>query len=118
MEESRGSLYIRVSLKPHDIFNLVNDNLCMNLDLAPWEAALGADIRIKGMDSYINVNVPKGTSSGEVIKIEGKGFWKEVDKRGDLLLNIRIMIPKELSESEALLFKRFEEVSQFNPRIK
>ena len=89
----------------------------MNLKLSPWEAALGTEVKVENIDSSILVNVPAGTESGETLRIANCGFWNtSTYGRGDLLLNIQIMVPKELTDTEKLLFEKLEAVSNFKAR--
>ena len=112
-----GDLYIRVEIMKNDIFEVKGFDLCMNLKLSPWEAALGTEVKIENIDSSILVNVPAGTESGEILRIANSGFWNtSTYGRGDLLLNIQIMVPKELTDTEKLLFEKLEAVSNFKAR--
>ena len=112
-----GDLYIKVEIMKNDIFEVKGFDLCMNLKLSPWEAALGTEVKIGNIDSSILVNVPAGTESGEILRIANSGFWNtSTYGRGDLLLNIQIMVPKELTDTEKLLFEKLEAVSNFKAR--
>ena len=112
-----GDLYIRVEIMKNDIFEVKGFDLCMNLKLSPWEAALGTEVKVENIDSSILVNVPAGTESGETLRIANCGFWNtSTYGRGDLLLNIQIMVPKELTDTEKLLFEKLEAVSNFKAR--
>ena len=112
-----GDLYIKVEIMKNDIFEVKGFDLCMNLKLSPWEAALGTEVKVENIDSSILVNVPAGTESGETLRIANCGFWNtSTYGRGDLLLNIQIMVPKELTDTEKLLFEKLEAVSNFKAR--
>lgn len=112
-----GDLYIKVEIMKNDVFEVKGFDLCMNLKLSPWEAALGTEVKIENIDSSILVNVPAGTESGEILRIANSGFWNtSTYGRGDLLLNIQIMVPKELTDTEKLLFEKLEAVSNFKAR--
>ena len=112
-----GDLYIKVEIMKNDIFEVKGFDLCMNLKLSPWEAALGTEVKVENIDSSILVNVPAGTESGEILRIANSGFWNtSTYGRGDLLLNIQIMVPKELTDTEKLLFEKLEAVSNFKAR--
>lgn len=112
-----GDLYIKIEIMKNDFFEVKGFDLCMNLKLSPWEAALGTEVKIENIDSSILVNVPAGTESGEILKIANSGFWNtSTYGRGDLLLNIQIMVPKELTDTEKLLFEKLEAVSNFKAR--
>ena len=112
-----GDLYIKVEIMKNDIFEVKGFDLCMNLKLSPWEAALGTEVKIENIDSSILVNVPAGVESGETLRIANSGFWNtSTYGRGDLLLNIQIMIPKQLTDTEKLLFEKLRAVSNFKAR--
>jgi len=113
-----GDLYIRVNLLKSEKYELNGNDILMNLNLAPWEAAFGCELSVKNIDSTILVNIPAGIQTGEKLKIANNGFWNEDGGRGDLMLNIQIMIPKRLSEGERLLFRKLSEISTFEPRKK
>ena len=84
--------------------------------LSPWEAALSTKVTIAGIDDDVNVFVPAGTQSGERIEIPDKGYKDGRGGRGKLILETKIMIPKELTEEEMKWFKKMSKVSEFNPR--
>lgn len=69
-----------------------------------------------GIDSNIFLNVPAGSQSGEKLRIASGGYIDKDGNRGDLLLNIKIMIPKRMSEEEKELFLKLKDISRYNPR--
>lgn len=112
-----GDLYIKVEIMKNDVFEVKGFDLCMNLKLSPWEAALGTEVKIENIDSSILVNVPAGVESGEILRIASSGFWNtSTYGRGDLLLKVQIMVPKELTDTEKLLFEKLAAVSNFKAR--
>lgn len=113
-----GDLYIKIILMKNEKFELHGNDIYMNLNIAPWEAAFGCNVNVKNIDSSILINVPEGIQTGEKLKVANNGFWNENGGRGDLLLNIQIMMPKRLSEGEKLLFRKLSEISEFDPRKK
>ncbi|MCC7136844.1 MAG: DnaJ domain-containing protein, partial [Planctomycetes bacterium] len=70
----RGDLYLEVEIEPHPKFRLDGTDLHTSLDLAPWEAALGAKVGLVTLDGEVQVKVPAGSSSGQQIRLRGKGF--------------------------------------------
>lgn len=111
-----GDLFIRVKIKNDSEFTLEGYNLRKLLYLTPWEAALGQKVLVHGINEDISVYIPAGTSSGESICIEGKGYKDGKGGRGDLNLEVRITIPKKCTEKEKELYKELKEISKFNPR--
>lgn len=113
-----GDLYIKVSIMKDEKYELYGNDIRMKLRISPWESAFGTNVNVKNIDSTILVTIPEGIQSGEVLKIANNGFWNEDGGRGDLLLDIQIVMPKKLTEGEKLLLKKLSEISNFNPRGK
>ena len=112
-----GDLFIKINIQDDTNFKLIGYDLYKYLPITPWEAALGTKASISSIDEEVNVIVPKGTQSGELIRIGGKGYKNGKGSRGDLVAEVKIMVPTEMSEKETELFKDLSEVSKFEPRI-
>lgn len=112
-----GDLFIKINIEDDDNYKLIGYDLYKYLPITPWEAALGTKARINSIDEEVNVIVPKGTQSGELIRIGGKGYKNGKGSRGDLVAEVKIMVPTELTEKETELFKDLSQVSHFEPRI-
>ena len=112
-----GDLLIRIKIKNDDKFRLEGYNLRTNLYLTPWEAALSTKVTINGINEDVSVYIPKGIQSGDTINIEGRGYKNGKGGRGDLILETKIMVPKQLSSKEKELFDALNSASNFNPRI-
>lgn len=111
-----GDLLIKIKIKNDDEFSLEGYNIRKLLYLSPWEAALGTKIKINGINEDISVYIPAGICSGEIISIENKGYKDGKGGRGNLVLEARIIIPKEYSTEEKELFTELKKISKFNPR--
>lgn len=111
-----GDLLIRIDIANDKKFKLKGADLYTYVNITPWEAALGSRVEIKSIDEKTKVYIPKGVQSGEILKIPGKGYKKVQDKRGDLIVEIRIMVPKKLTDEEKQLFEKLNKISKFNPR--
>lgn len=109
-------MYIKIKIDNNNKFVLDGLNLKSNLYLTPWEAALSTKVMVPTIDEELYVYVPAGIQSGEKIKIENKGYKDSKGKRGDLILETKIMIPSKMSKEEIELFKKLKEESKFNPR--
>ncbi len=95
-----GDLYIRVHVATHEHFVKSSCNLEMDLHLKLSEALLGVKKNIETLDGPIEVSIPAGISWGEMLRIKGKGVPHEKSKaRGDIILHIKIDIPKKLSKN-------------------
>ncbi len=111
-----GDLFIKINIQDDDNYKLIGYDLYKYLPISPWEAALGTKANCSSIDEEVNVIVPKGTQSGELIRINGKGYKDGKGGRGDLVAEVKIMVPTELTEKETALFKDLSQVSHFEPR--
>ena len=109
-------LLLKVAVRPHPIFQVSGFDLVMRLPVAPWEAALGAELPVHLLDSQVKLKVPAGVQSGQRLRIGGKGLRSSGSHRGDLYVEIQIVVPRALSEGERELFSKLSAVSRFNPR--
>ncbi len=112
-----GDLFLRVSILPDSRFSLNGHDLATTVDITPWEAALGAKVLVPTIDGKINLTVPAGTQSGQTLRVRGKGMRVTSGRNGDLLVNVRIVVPKHLSARERHLFEELAKESRFDPRV-
>lgn len=112
-----GDLFLRVSILPDSRFSLNGHDLATTVDITPWEAALGAKVLVPTIDGKINLTVPAGTQSGQTLRVRGKGMPVTSGRNGDLLVNVRIVVPKHLSARERHLFEELAKESRFDPRV-
>lgn len=87
-------------------------NVTKKLDLFPDEAALGGKKVVETFDGRIKINIPKGISSGKKIRIPKKGFRDMKKNKGDLYIEINIVIPEELSDREVELYKEMKKLRE------
>ena len=111
-----GDLLIKVKIEDSNIFKLQGYDLYTDLLITPYEAALGTKVDINSIDENSQIYIPKGTQSGEKIKIPQKGYKIGNGARGDLIAEVKIALPKNLTEEEINLYKKLKEISRFNPR--
>lgn len=113
---SPGDLYLVVRIAPHPVYRLEGRDLHVTLPLAPWEAALGTSAVVATPGGEATVKVPAGTSSGRRLRLRGRGLPNPRGKDGDLLAEVQVMVPPELSGKERELFEQLAAVSDFDPR--
>jgi curved DNA-binding protein len=105
-----------VRIRPHPRFRLDGRDLYVDLPVAPWEAALGADVQTPTLDGTARVKVPPGSSSGRRLRLRGQGFPDAAAGTGDLYAVVKIMVPKKPTKKERELFEQLAKVSRFDPR--
>ena len=111
-----GDLFIKINIEDSSKFRLRGNDIYTDLVITPWEAALGARVNMDSIDEEVKVYIPQGIQSGEKIWIQGKGYKTGKGTRGDLIGEVKINVPKKLSETEMKLFSKLSEISKFNPR--
>lgn len=111
-----GDLLIKIKIENNQKFKLKGCDIYTDLFLTPWEAALGTRASVEAIDDEAKVYIPQGIQSGEKIRIPNKGYRVSKDTRGDLIAEVKIMVPKQLTDQEREIFKQLNEISKFNPR--
>lgn len=111
-----GDLFIKIKIKDTQTLRLQGIDLYTDLLISPWESALSTTVMVQGIDSETEIKIPTGIQSGEQIVLKEKGYKDGKGGRGNLIAVVKIMIPKEISKEEIILFRKLKEISNFNPR--
>ena len=111
-----GNLYLNISFTPHQLFRALNHDLYIDVPLTPWEAALGAAVKVPTMSGAVNLKIPAGAKSGQKMRISKRGLPKHNQEHGDLFAVTQIVVPTNLSDKERELFSALASASIFNPR--
>ncbi len=113
--QQRGDLYLNIELQPHPFFRFDADNLVCDIPIRPDEAVLGTQIKVPTPDGTVTMRVPT-VRSGQTLRLRGKGWKQPKGGRTDLLVNIQIVPPPELSSVEQEYYEKIKASSTFNPR--
>ena len=112
-----GDLFVEIELSPHPHFTVDGQDIYITVPITPWEAALGATVTVPSLGSHLNVKIPKGASSGQKLRLAGKGLPGK--SPGDLFVVLMVTIPKTHSPEAEALYKKLAEVEgNFNPRTR
>ena len=112
-----GDLYIKINIEDGKKFKLNGKDLYTIVPISPWEAALGAKAKVNSIDdTKTQIYIPSGIQSGETIEIPEKGYKNSKGERGNLIAQIKIVVPDKLTKEETEIFKRLKQISKFNPR--
>ena len=114
--QQRGDLYLKVEILPHSFFQFEGDNLICEVPIAPDEAVLGATIEVPTPDGMVKMNVPSGIRPGQALRLRGKGWPQTKGGRGDQLVKIMIVPPKDLSPLEREYYEKIRASRGSNPR--
>ena len=112
-----GDLYITAIVAPHPTFRRDGDDVHMVLPVAIHEAALGARLEVTAPDGPARLRVPPGTQSGQRFRLRERGAPSKRDgRRGDLVVEVRLMLPKILDERSKELLREFGRINGENIR--
>lgn len=112
----RGDLKVTVHVREHPFFHRDEHNLRITVPVSLDEAALGATVEVPTLEDSVKVKVPAGTSSGKVLRLKGRGV-KTSKKTGDLLVELQIAMPAELSDdAQAAVDAYRSATADFDPR--
>jgi curved DNA-binding protein len=110
-----GDLYLDITLKPHRFFRVTGHDLYLDVPLAPWEAALGATVEVPTLAGAVNLKVPAGASSGQKLRLGGRGLPMARGGAGDLFAVLQVVVPPA-DDRERKLYEELAKGSNFNPR--
>src|SRR5262245_24559447 len=115
--ESSGDLLLHVRIEAHRLFRLAgNDDVELELPVAPWETALGAKVNVPTLDEPVEMKVPAGAQGGQKLRLRGQGLSRRGGGRGDLYVKLKIVIPHKLTVKEKELFEKLAAESSFKAR--
>jgi DnaJ-class molecular chaperone len=89
----RGDAIVSIEIAPHPFFTREGSNIRLNLPVTLKEAVLGAKVKVPTPEGPVMLTIPKGTTSGKVLRLKGRGFTEKDGKRGDQLVSIEIDVP-------------------------
>jgi molecular chaperone DnaJ len=108
-----GDLYVDVAVAPDPLFTRVGDDIHVSVPIAIHEAALGAKVEIPTPNGPARLRIPPGTQSGQRFRLRERGMPSVRGGRpGDLVVEVRLMLPKLLDERSKELLREFGRINQ------
>ena len=102
-----GDLYVTVHVEPHRLFWREGDDLYLQVPLAVHEAVLGTRIEVPSIDGAVRLRIPPGTQGGRRFRISGRGVVTAAGSRGDLVVEILLVLPQVVDERSKELMREF-----------
>ena len=90
-----GDAIVTIAIQPHRFFRRDGDTVRLDLPLSLDEAVLGAKVRVPTVDGPVMMSIPKGSTSGKVLRLKGKGFHGKDSVRGDQLVTLMVDLPAQ-----------------------
>ncbi len=112
-----GDAIVTIHYAPHPLFKVEGRDLKLELPITLYEAVLGAKVRTPTLSGEVEIAIPPGTSSGQVLRLRGKGLPTSGDApAGDLLATLRIAMPAQEDADLAALMRRWRDEKPYDPR--
>lgn len=109
-----GDLYLKIRIAPHRQYRLEGRDVHLDLPITPWEAALGATLKVPTLGGWIDMKIPPGSQNGKRLRLKGRGLPGKTP--GDQYVTLRIVTPPADSEAARALYRRMREEMPMNPR--
>ena len=115
-----GDLYLEIEFNPHSIYRVEGRDVYLDLPVAPWEAALGANVKAPTPGGVVDMKVKPGSTSGSKMRLKGRGIpaSSSNNSAGDLYVILQIALPPATSDSEKAAYEKMQQSFSFNPREK
>lgn len=111
-----GDLFLKITVSPHAFFQLDGVDVFCVVPVTPTEAVLGGAIEVLTLDGLVKMTLPPGVQPGQRLRMTGKGYPIDADRRGDQIVEIQVAIPAALTEAEQDLYRQLRSIESFNPR--
>ncbi|MFX0043936.1 MAG: J domain-containing protein, partial [Candidatus Hodarchaeota archaeon] len=104
-----GDLYIAIHIKNHPKFERKDDDIYVEQEVPFTTAVLGGKIQVSGIEKTLNVTLPPGTNDSSLLRLKNQGFYKiDSDQRGNLLVKVKIKVPKKLNKNQKDLIEKLQ----------
>jgi len=111
-----GDLYLKIDVAPHPFFRLEGSDIQCLLPVTPSEAVLGGQLEVPTLDGLVKMSIPAGVRTGQRLRLAAKGYPTASGRRGDQIVEIQIMVPRDPSPQERELYEKLRQLETFNPR--
>jgi DnaJ-class molecular chaperone len=111
-----GDIVLTVHVLPHAYYQRRGNNLLVRVPITLGEAAEGAKIDVPTPKGTVSLHVPPGTSSGTKLRVKGHGVTPKNAPPGDLLAEVQIVLPKNLSAEDRKILKEIDGRYAQDPR--
>jgi len=115
-----GDLYLEIEFNPHSIYRVEGRDVYLDLPIAPWEAALGANVKVPTPGGVVDMKIKPGSANGSRMRLKGRGIPPASGNNvaGDLYVILQIALPPANTDSEKAAYENMHQSFSFNPRAK
>ncbi len=110
-----GDLYLEINIEPHKLYTLQGHDVYLTLPITPWEAALGAKIKVPTLGGSVDLKIAEGSQAGQKLRLKGRGLSAKPTP-GDQYVMLQIVTPPAKTEADRALYEKMAKDIPFNPR--
>ena len=111
-----GDLILEIALRDDARFRLDGRNVLLTLPVAPWEAALGATVKVPTLGGEVELRIPEGSDGGRKMRLRGRGWPGKTP--GDQIVTLEVKVPPAANAEQRALYERMAESFDFDPRVR
>jgi curved DNA-binding protein len=115
-----GDLYLEIEFNPHSIYRVDGRDVYLDVPVAPWEAALGAGIKVPTPVGPVDMKIKPGTANGSKLRLKGRGLpaGSGSNPPGDLYVILQVSLPPAATDKAQEIYRNMQQELDFNPRAK
>ncbi len=111
-----GDLFLDVEIAAHPWFDVDGRDVTLELPVTPWEAALGAAVKVPTLGGTVDLKIPAGAESGQKLRLRGRGLAASSGKAGDQYVVLKMVAPEPASDADRALYEQMAEQMSSDPR--
>ena len=112
----KGDLYLTITIDKHPLFDLMGNDVYLNLPVTPWEVALGTTVVVPTLGGNVDLKIPAGSQGGQTLRLKKRGM--PGTPHGDQYVLLKIVIPQPTTDAAREVYQLMEKEMPFNPREK
>jgi curved DNA-binding protein len=109
-----GDLFLEIAFNNHPLYRVLETDVYLDLPVTPWEAALGAKIKIPTPEGTVDLKIPPNSRQGSKLRLSGRGLPAKMS--GDFYVLLQIALPSADTEKAKAVYQKMQEELDFNPR--
>ncbi|TRW90278.1 DnaJ C-terminal domain-containing protein [Candidatus Methylobacter oryzae] len=110
-----GDLLLEIAFNPHPLYRVSESDIYLDLPVTPWEAALGAKIKVPTPEGNVDLKIPPNSRQGSKLRLKGRGLPAKTP--GDFYVALQIALPPANTEREKAVYQKMQQELDFNPRL-
>jgi len=110
-----GDLLLEIAFNKHPLYRVSDTDIYLDMPVAPWEAALGANIKVPTPEGQVDLKIPPNSKLGTKLRLKGRGLPAKTP--GDFFVVLQIALPPANTERDKAAYKKMQQEFDFNPRL-